>query len=281
MIRQVVGFHFLKDGIDKLKSHKFSLIIDETIDRGTQSQMSVLGIYFDPDTFRMVTVFIDLVQMPDGKASTIYDNVIRCFQEKNIPIRNIVGFCADTCNVMFGKHHSVSQMLVRDQPWILPVKCSCHMIHLCASHASLKLPKSVEDLCRNVYAHFSLSSQQCEAFQEFQKFLNLEEHKILKAGQTRWLSIKTAVKRILEQYSALKLYFQGLVLEDPIHTNDSILKSLSNKFTYAYLQFMDFNLERLTSFNTLFHSDLPLLHELRKEVSTLITAGICKAYRHQ
>ena len=68
---------------------------------------------------------------------------------------------------------------------------------------------------------------------------------MLKAGQTRWLSMK-CVDRVIEQYEALKLYFTGAVIEDPTHTNDSIVKSLNNKFTLAYLEFMAFNLGRFS-----------------------------------
>ncbi|KAJ8028913.1 40S ribosomal protein S15 [Holothuria leucospilota] len=212
--------------------------------------------------------------MPDGKADTIYNTVLQCFKDKNIPMKNIIGFCADTCNVMFGAHHSVAQLLVKNHPWIITIKCSCHLIHLCASHASKILPKSIEDLCRNVYSYFRLSSQRCDAFKEFQDFLNLDQHQMLRAGQTRWLSMKMCVDRLLEQYEALKLYFRGAALEDPSHTNDAIAKSLNNVFTQAYLEFMSYNLGRLTSFNTLFQSEIPLLHQLKGEVTKLISGLI-------
>ena len=74
-------------------------------------------------------------------------------------MNNVIAFCADTCNTMFEIKHSVSQLLVSNYPWILPVKCSCHLIHLCSAHSSLKLPKSLEDLCRNIYSYFHVSSQ--------------------------------------------------------------------------------------------------------------------------
>ena len=86
--------------------------------------------------------------------------------------------------------------------------------------------------------------------------------------------MKLCVKRILEQYAALKLYFTNVVIEDPTHTNDSILSSLNNKFIQAYLEFMDFNLGRMVSFNVLFQSKMPLLHKLKGEVEKLIKA-IC------
>lgn len=271
-IRQVLGFHYLKENVDKLKTTKFSLIIDETTDKATTSQMAVIATYFDEKEFRLNKIFVDLIDMPDGKADTIYASVIKCFKDKNIPMENVIGFCADTCNVMFGKQHSVSQLLVHNHPWIIPVKCSCHLIHLCASHAAKTLPKSLEDLCRNVYSHFRLSSQRCDTFKEFQQFLQIDQHQMLRAGQTRWLSMKMCVDRMLEQYEALKLYFRGLALEDPTHTNDSITKSINNMFTRAYLEFMSFNLGRLTSFNTLFQSEIPLLHVLKGEVRKLLLA---------
>ncbi|XP_028416846.1 uncharacterized protein LOC114541055 [Dendronephthya gigantea] len=150
IIRQVLGFNVIKESIEDLRSRKFSLIIDETTDRTCKNQLAILVTYFNPDTFQMENDLIDIVQLEDGKADTIYQAILRCFNDKDIPMTNIIGFCADTCNVMFGKYHSVSQLLVKNHPWIIPVKCSCHMIHLCASRASLQLPKSLEDLCRNI-----------------------------------------------------------------------------------------------------------------------------------
>ena len=213
---------------------------------------------------------VDIVELDDGKAETIYQAILKCFNDKNIPMTNIIGFCADTCNVMFGKYHSVSQLLVKNHPWIIPVKCSCHMIHLCASHACLQLPKSLEDLCRNICTYFNVSPLRSKAFKEFQAFFDIPEHQFLKPGQTRWLSMKLCADRIIEQYESLKLYFTGAAVEDPTHTNDTILKSLNNKFTLAYLEFMAFNLGRFVSFNTLFQSDIPLLYMLESEVNTLL-----------
>ena len=238
------------------------------------TQLAILGTYFDEVSFKLDTFLIDLVTLPDGTATTIYESVIKCLSDKSIPMENVIGFSSDTCNVMFGKNHSVAQMLVKDYPWIMAVKCSCHMIHQCSSYACKKLPKSLEDLWRNIYSHFSMSPKRTEAFVEFQEFFDLEQHKILKSGQTRWLSMKGAVKRILEQYSALKLYLTSEVMEDPTHTNESILSSLNNKYTLAYLEFMDYSLGRFVSFNLLFQSETPLLHQLKDEVAKLILS-IC------
>ena len=171
---------------------------------------------------------------------------------------------------MFGEHNSVSQLLKSEIPNIQLVKCSCHLIHLASSYAVLKLPKSLEDLCRDIYTHFHRSSKRQDVYKEFQSFFNLEPAKLLAPGQTRWLSLQACVNRILEQYVALKNYFTLVVNEDPTHSNDRIHKSLQDKFTLAYLEFLSYQLERLNSFNILFQSERPLLHCLKKELEDLI-----------
>ena len=58
----------------------------------------------------------DLLPLPNGAAATIYESLVNSLKEKDIPMENVIGFCADSCNVMFGVNHSVAQMLVRDYP---------------------------------------------------------------------------------------------------------------------------------------------------------------------
>jgi hypothetical protein len=73
-------------------------------------------------------------------------------------------------------------------------------------------------VCRNIASYFHLSPLRTKNFQEFQEFFDIEKHQLLNAGQTRWLSMKMCVDRIIEQYEALKLYFTGAALDDPTHT---------------------------------------------------------------
>lgn len=161
---------------------------------------------------------------------------------------------------------------MKDQnPFIVCVKCSCHSIHLAASKACLKLPKSVEDLLRDLGAHFSRSFARKCALIEFQKYFQTEIHSILKPSNTRWLSLKSCVDRVLEQYPALEAYLRELVFEDPSKTTNEMLKTMNNCFTKIYLEFLSFILTLLTEFNILFQSEAPLLYKLKSEVERLLT----------
>lgn len=153
------------------------------------------------------------------------------------------------------------------------------MIHLCASKACLELPRRVEDVLRNIGAHFSRSFFRQNKFREFQIFFGSEIHKILLPSQTRWLSLEQCCSRILEQYIPLTEYFKVLCFEheDPSITNNQILETLNNKFTKIYLEFMSYVLNILNNFNTMFQSETPLLYELKSEVEILMI-NLCRNF---
>jgi hypothetical protein len=71
LIRQVLGFYSIQECVTKLKSNKFSLIIDETTDLSTTSQLAILGVFFNEQEFRLEIILIDLVPLPNGTANTI------------------------------------------------------------------------------------------------------------------------------------------------------------------------------------------------------------------
>ncbi|KAJ8966831.1 hypothetical protein NQ314_003279 [Rhamnusium bicolor] len=156
-----------------------------------------------------------MVELASGTAEDIYQCLKTVILDKQIPFTNLIGFSAVTCNTMFGQFNSVSSLLKKDLPDIAAVKCSCHMMHLCASKVCLKLPRSVEELLRNLGAHFNRSYLRVEKFREFQEFFRTAIHKILSPAITRWLSLQACVNRVIEQFIPLKHYLQQNLFDDP------------------------------------------------------------------
>lgn len=150
------------------------------------------------------------------------------------------------------------------------MKCVCHSLALCASCAAEKIPNYVEDLVREVYVYMKYSFKRQTEFSEFQKFVETKPHKLLHPSQTRWLSLHSSVKRTIEQYQALKLYFQGQYLIDK--KAEQIFSKLSNKCTIFYLHFLDFVLPMLTNLNLVFQSQGPQIHTVYSKVSTTYKA---------
>ncbi|XP_045116694.1 uncharacterized protein LOC123507659 [Portunus trituberculatus] len=178
--------------------------------------------------------FLALVPLESASAESLHECVKSVFNGANIPYKqNIIGFAADGASVMMGARHSLSKLLKDDIPNLFIMKCVCHSFHLCASKACNKLPSWLEDMIRDVYNYF-LSPKQTAAFKDFQEFANVKPHKLLHPCQTRWLSLHSAVKRLLEQLPALQLFFTQAALEDRVIAADTILQRLRDPFTAQF-----------------------------------------------
>ena len=155
VIRQGPGLYFAKQLAEKLTATKFSIIPDETTDVSAEKQLGIVVVYCNSDSVDVCSQFFDLVPIEDCRAKGIYAAIKNSFHDKDISMNNLIWYSSDTTNVMFGCKDSVVALL-KDYPSVIAVRCSCHMKHLCASYACLKLPTSLEDMLKNIYVHFSV-----------------------------------------------------------------------------------------------------------------------------
>ena len=79
-----------------------------------------------------------------------------------------------------------------------------------------------------------------------------------------------AIRRILEKYDILIPYFTELCKRDPTTTHDMILTELKKLANKIYLEFLAYSLNLFNEFNTVFQSELPLLHVLQSKTEELV-----------
>ena len=127
-----------------------------------------------------------LLELAEGSAEAIFQATCKVLEKDKIPLSNVIGFAADTTNVMFGQHNSVVSRLQQAVPSIFILHCIYHSAHLCASHACEKLPHTAEDLIHDIYNYFSHSAKRQADFKDFQWFAKVEPHQLLRPCQTRW-----------------------------------------------------------------------------------------------
>lgn len=173
--------------VEKLKSNVYSLIIDETTDVSTHKALAVVVRFYDKP---WADEFLGMIRVKSSSADDLFTEIIKLLTELDIPLKNMIGFAADNTNVMMGNISGVQAKFRELLPNIFILGCVCHSFHLCASAATKKLPRNLEDFIRNIYNYFAHSSKRCEALQEFQLFLDLKPHKLLHPSQTRWLSLE-------------------------------------------------------------------------------------------
>lgn len=170
---------------------------------------------------------------------------------------------------MMGDHNSLKTLLTTDIPDIYTFKCLCHSLALCASYACAKLPHEVEEFVRNIYTYFQYSFKRQSEFKSFQEFVEVKPHKLLKPSQTRWLSILSVVKRILEQYDALQLYFQSEYLDLRNVLCENIYVKFSDPTIKLYLKFLEYILPILVNLNLEFQAEGLKINLIYSKMSSL------------
>lgn len=269
IIKNVTGSFNKKTICDILKEKKFSIIIDESTDKGCTKHLAVVVRFRDNHITR--DELLTLIPVVDCSAITMFSLIKEFFIRHNIPYKdNLIGFAADGANVMTDGKQSVSKLFKDEIPNLFVFKCICHSFALCASYACCKIPNAVENLVKNIYRYFKYSTKKLGQFKEFQHFCNLKPHKMLHPCQTRWLSLVACIKRTLEQWAALKLFFISEVSEN--NNKDpalEILSALKNIFNKMYLQFLDFILPYITDLNKEMQAEKPKIYTLYSRVESV------------
>ena len=134
------------------------------------------------------------------------------------------------------------------------MRCICCTAHLCVLHACEKLPRTAEDIVRDIYNYFCHSAKHQEELKVVQSFCNVEPHKLLHPCQTRWLSLHSCISRVIEQWEALEEYFKAVANEDELLSSNKILSLLQNPLWNLYFYFLDFVLPKFMQLNVMFQS---------------------------
>lgn len=279
-----------RDSIQEdLKSTPYTLITDKSTDIGTIKCMAVIVRYFKDS--RVIDRFLDLVPCENGTAEGIFAAIEECLKKNKVDMQMMIGFGADNCSVMMGKYNSVKTRLEATVKHIFVFGCCCHLMHLCAVGANANIPKYIEELTRDIYSHFAFSTKRRIEFAEYQQFLEIEFHQILRSASTRWLSLEVnnhviyihylnkyfflqaATNRLLEQWDALQLYFTNCSFDakkdvECIRT-EFMVQSLRNPITKSYFLFLSHILKILNGFNTEFQSEKSLIHLVIPRITTI------------
>ncbi|KAL4707813.1 hypothetical protein ACJJTC_001759 [Scirpophaga incertulas] len=143
----------------------FSLIADESTDRGCVKHLCLLARFFKA---KVDDAFLCLIPLEEATSEKLYEHVKNVFSDNNIPMDNMIGFASDGAYAMMGQHYSLSSRLVAANPNLFILKCVCHSFHQCASYACLKLSREPETLIRDIYNYFSNSPKRIGILKEFQ-----------------------------------------------------------------------------------------------------------------
>ncbi|KAF0750237.1 Uncharacterized protein FWK35_00015913, partial [Aphis craccivora] len=272
IVKNVIGKVHKESLVNILKCTKFSVLTNESTDISCVKHACIVVRYFNSKLGQICGHFYNLSPVFEPKdyekvkegatGKNLFESLIKSFQHNYIPLENIIGFASDGCNSMMGSKNSVASRMKEHFIGIVIMKCICHSLHLCASEACKHLPKRCEDLARNVYSYFAMSSKRTSEFIQFQEFCDVKIHKLLHPSQTRWLSLNLVVSRLLEQWQPLLLFFKDKVLVERVSSVEHILNCLNDPLIKLYFMLLDYLLPKFTSLNTYFQSSKVVITDL-------------------
>ena len=84
---------------------KSFVIIDESADASITQVLAIVIRYFDLKKLDVTDALLDTVVVENGTGSAVslFNSFKHLFEERNIPITNIIGFGSDNCSTMLGK----------------------------------------------------------------------------------------------------------------------------------------------------------------------------------
>ena len=222
--------------------------------------MAILLRFFDNKSGRVRSVFFALESVERATAEVLFQAVDKHFQlPLTLSYNNLVRLGTNGANVMLGRRNS---RLQTEQPSLVAIHCNCHIAALIVNASCKVLPDNLEELTTDVFYYFQKSPKRIRQFEQFQAFVEAKPHKLLKACQTRWLSLEACVNRLIEQYQALLSYFRST--EDHSAVVRRVKAALEAPLTQAYLRFLSSALPIINNFNKLMQRESPVLHFLQQ-----------------
>ena len=86
---------------DQCKNKPFSILVDESNNRGTQKCLAVMVRIFDGES--VITRFLDMPIANNTNADTLFDALNECLISRGLSYSNVMGYMSDKCNLMKGK----------------------------------------------------------------------------------------------------------------------------------------------------------------------------------
>ncbi len=221
------------DVIDEQLNHKLlyspyvSVLADESTDLAVTKKLCIYAralVNFVPET-----LFIKNVEISDGTAVTIYKEIEKLLQEKNIILNKCIGLGSDGAAVMTGARGGVARLMKDKNPYLENVHCIAHRLALLMSQAANQVPymKRYREVITSLFYYFKKSAVRTHGLQAIQEVLDCPQLKIKEVHDVRWFAFYSALETVYRSYEALCVLFSKSAEEKKDQKATGLLKDLS------------------------------------------------------
>ena len=274
VIRYGVGPH-CKDTLDAdiRRSPGYTLQFDETTTTQIKKQMDVLVRYWSESARSVVVRFLDTLQFGHAPADQVTEELLSIMDKHDLSLLKLITLGRDGPNVNKKVMRLMNKKL-QDEGTSMMVDigpCILHVVHN-SFHDGLDVFEEIEEALVDLNQWFNTAYSACR--REDFKSVQLEEavatHVILKHCSTRWLTLKPAIQRLLEQWRPLKKYFKSSELRNnKTERYKRIRRFLDDTTTVAKLQFVSQLASDFESFLMIFQLKEPMVHRVYDSLETI------------
>lgn len=251
-----VWFPFLQEKLkSEVGSEHYSLIIDESTDISITKFLGVIIKYYSVETKRIDVAFLKLITLENCDANGIVEGIKHVLKEYKLSINKMKGLGTDNASVMVGVNNGVHKKLSDINPHIILITCVCHSLQLCASHATEEhLPPKIEFLVSETYNWFCRSYTRQSAYNVLYQLINdgHNPHKLVQTAKTRWMSIFSAIDRVIQQWLELKTHFE--LVRKSCYIAEQLFQLYSDESNLCYLKYLKTILWEVQRVNKIFES---------------------------
>ncbi|KAK3698610.1 hypothetical protein QZH41_014592, partial [Actinostola sp. cb2023] len=264
--------------VEQMKMLPYSLATDGSNDNGLKKLNPLTVRIYDVNLGKVTTRFLDMCLSTGGTAEQLFTTIDDCLKLYHIPWENCVAVGVDNTNVNIGKNNSIMTRVKAKNDAVYFSGCQCHVVHNTSAATATALTSAtgfdVEDLMVDVYYWFDYSTKRKSVLAEYTEFCDQDYRKILKHVSTRWLSLETAITRVLKQYVSLKAYF---LPEDEAHLRFKRLsQAFRNPMTEVYLLFIQSALQIFLHLNLFLQKQEPLIGSVISSLKRFLRLLACK-----
>ncbi|XP_038669045.1 SCAN domain-containing protein 3-like [Scyliorhinus canicula] len=186
--------------VEKLKSRKFSVQMDESTVRDSEALLLTYVRYIDKGEFAEEMLFCKSLETTTI-ATDIYNKLKHYLDVNNIPMENITSCAADGAPVMMGKKNGCLKLMKDENPEMLLVHCVIHRENLVSKNISPVLNEVLKSVIKSINA--IKANAKCELFKQFCEDNNADHVRLLLHTEVRWLSKGNCLKRVMELFNEL------------------------------------------------------------------------------
>ncbi|CAB3996169.1 PREDICTED: uncharacterized protein LOC100641058 [Paramuricea clavata] len=200
--------------VSQMKNGPFSLAIDGSSDNELEKMNPLTVRLFDINTHKVEGRFLDMCSATASTAQAIYDKMNEVLNKHDIPWDYCVGMSVDNTSVNVGRHNSIKTRVEDANDTVYFMGCPCHILHNTAFYGGKAFEEivnfSADDLCGDIFYWFEHSSKRKNLLSDLCDFCDVQYRQVIKHVSTRWLSLESAVERVLKavQPSQILLFVQ-------------------------------------------------------------------------